>query len=84
MQLDPTRYRLHDGTLGAIDYNSEQQQLILHLEYNLALEVNYDPDSPDDDSRQTRLIFTGLESISPELAYIAKLSMPKLVAMVIF
>ncbi len=67
MHYDPTLYYLHNGLIEAIDYDAEQQQLILHLDYNLALAVNYDPTSPDDDFRQTRLIFAGVESIPPEL-----------------
>ncbi|MFD3163849.1 hypothetical protein [Herpetosiphon sp. NSE202] len=70
MHYDPTSYRLHDGTLEAIDYNSEQQQLIFHLEYNLALAVNYDSDSPADDFRQTRLILAGVGLIPSEIARI--------------
>ncbi|WP_124033464.1 hypothetical protein [Herpetosiphon llansteffanensis] len=72
MNYDPTLYSLHNALIEAIDYNSEQQQLILHLEYNLALAVNYDPDSQDDDFRQTRLIFAGVASLPPELASITQ------------
>lgn len=72
MQYDPTLYSLHNGLIEAIEYAAQQQQLILHIEYNLALAVNYDPDSPADDFRQTRLLFAGVASIPPELASISK------------
>ncbi|KPL91676.1 hypothetical protein [Herpetosiphon geysericola] len=70
MQYDPTRYRLHDGIIEAIEYDAQLQQLILHIEYNLNLAVNYDPASPDDDFRQTRLLLAGVEVIPSELARI--------------
>ena len=70
MQYDPTLYSLHNGLIEAIEYDAQRRQLILHIEYNLALAVNYDPNSLHDDFRQTRLILAGVVSIPSEIARI--------------
>ncbi|MCA0350944.1 MAG: hypothetical protein LCH85_03015 [Chloroflexi bacterium] len=67
MNLDPTLYSLHNGLIEVIDFNQENQKLILHIELNLALEVNFDANAMVDDFRQTRLIFYGVQSITPSL-----------------
>ncbi|GAA5528290.1 hypothetical protein [Herpetosiphon gulosus] len=71
MLIDPTQYRLHDGLLEAITYNSADQTLILAIELNLALAVTFDPTKSTDDFRQTRLIFQGVSAIEPALPQFA-------------